>query len=180
MSENGSQQKGKSRNLFMRFLLFWVGLPPIRQGKLQLWHILRNDAWAGYGGGTLYTRSKKIPPEIMDRVREATAKAKVPYDQYWKAQPPRGLLWGQLGGEDGVRAENGRDMSERWDNSDRLDKAYSHIFSISLNVDGMPLFWSTMNGQWMIPMFAIQSKQNWSVQLRHPHPTNTNSSLPIS
>ena len=61
----------------------------------------------------------------MDRVREATAKAKVPYDQYWKAQPPRGLLWGQLGGEDGVRAENGRDMSLRWDNSDRLDKAYS-------------------------------------------------------
>ena len=45
----------------------------------------RNDAWAGYGGGTLYTRSKTISPEVLERVREATAKAKVPYDKYWKA-----------------------------------------------------------------------------------------------
>ena len=45
----------------------------------------RNDAWAGYGGGTLYTRSKTISPEILERVREATAKAKVPYDKFWKA-----------------------------------------------------------------------------------------------
>jgi len=44
-----------------------------------------NDAWANYGGGTLYTRQKTVPPEILDRVREATAKAKVPYDKYWKA-----------------------------------------------------------------------------------------------
>eukprot|EP00435_Cladocopium_sp_Y103_P046290 s361_g13.t1 len=48
------------------------------------WPLPRNDAWAGYGGGTLYTRSKTISPVVLERVREATAKAKVPYDKYWK------------------------------------------------------------------------------------------------
>lgn len=50
------------------------------------WHSARNDAWAGYGGGTLYTRSKTISPEVLERVREATAKANVPYDKYWKVE----------------------------------------------------------------------------------------------
>jgi len=54
------------------------------KGFVLIYYRGQNDAWAGYGGGTLYTRSKTIPPEIMDRVREATGKAKVPYDRYWK------------------------------------------------------------------------------------------------
>ena len=28
---------------------------------------LRNDAWAGYGGGTLYTRAKTLPPQLLCR-----------------------------------------------------------------------------------------------------------------
>jgi len=58
----------------------------------------RNAAWAGYGGGTLYTRSKTISPEVLERVREATAKAKVPYDKYWKADGMMGPLgsWEEL------------------------------------------------------------------------------------
>ena len=47
---------------------------------------LRNDAWAGYGGGTLYTRAKTVPADILERVKEATAKANVPYDRFWKAR----------------------------------------------------------------------------------------------
>lgn len=54
------------------------------QGFVLIYYRGQNDAWAGYGGGTLYTRSKTISPEVLERVREATAKAKVPYDKYWK------------------------------------------------------------------------------------------------
>jgi len=53
-------------------------------GFVLIYYRGQNDAWAGYGGGTLYTRARTPPPEIMDRVREATAKAKVPFDKFWK------------------------------------------------------------------------------------------------
>jgi len=53
-------------------------------GFVLIYYRGQNDAWAGYGGGTLYTRAKTVPPQILERVRAATAKAKVPYDKYWK------------------------------------------------------------------------------------------------
>eukprot|EP00441_Pelagodinium_beii_P033029 CAMPEP_0197638462 /NCGR_PEP_ID=MMETSP1338-20131121/13383_1 /TAXON_ID=43686 ORGANISM="Pelagodinium beii, Strain RCC1491" /NCGR_SAMPLE_ID=MMETSP1338 /ASSEMBLY_ACC=CAM_ASM_000754 /LENGTH=462 /DNA_ID=CAMNT_0043211045 /DNA_START=95 /DNA_END=1483 /DNA_ORIENTATION=- len=54
-------------------------------GFVLIYYRGQNDAWAGYGGGTLYTRAKTIPPQILDRVRAATAKANVPYDKFWKS-----------------------------------------------------------------------------------------------
>mmetsp|Transcript_57903 Transcript_57903/g.148950 ORF Transcript_57903/g.148950 Transcript_57903/m.148950 type:complete len:479 (+) Transcript_57903:2-1438(+) len=53
-------------------------------GFILIYYRGRNDAWAGYGGGTLYTRARTVPPAIMERVREATARAKVPFDKFWK------------------------------------------------------------------------------------------------
>jgi len=53
-------------------------------GFVLIYYRGRNDAWAGYGGGTLYTRAKQVPAQILGRVREACAKANVPFDKYWK------------------------------------------------------------------------------------------------
>jgi len=53
-------------------------------GFVLIYYRGRNDAWAGYGGGTLYTRSPKVTPEILEKVCEATAKANVPFYKYWK------------------------------------------------------------------------------------------------
>eukprot|EP00929_Paragymnodinium_shiwhaense_P101403 TRINITY_DN6448_c0_g1_i1.p1 TRINITY_DN6448_c0_g1~~TRINITY_DN6448_c0_g1_i1.p1 ORF type:complete len:487 (+),score=155.88 TRINITY_DN6448_c0_g1_i1:105-1565(+) len=54
------------------------------KGFVLIYYRGNNDAWAGYGGGTLYTRTKYVPPEILDRVKEACLKAKVPFDKYWE------------------------------------------------------------------------------------------------
>jgi len=53
-------------------------------GFVLIYYRGQNDAWAGYGGGTLYTRAKTVPPQILQRVREATARASVPYDKFWR------------------------------------------------------------------------------------------------
>uniref|UniRef100_A0A7S4WHS9 VDE lipocalin domain-containing protein n=1 Tax=Alexandrium monilatum TaxID=311494 RepID=A0A7S4WHS9_9DINO len=52
-------------------------------GFVLVYYRGQNDAWAGYGGGTLYTRKKTIPPEILDRVCDAAARANVPFYKYW-------------------------------------------------------------------------------------------------
>lgn len=60
------------------------------KGWVLVYYRGQNDAWANYGGGTLYTRARQTPgkfelgPEILDRVRAAAAKANVPFDKYWK------------------------------------------------------------------------------------------------
>jgi len=52
-------------------------------GFVLIYYRGQNDAWAGYGGGTLYTRAKRPPQEIVERVAEATEKARVPFYRYW-------------------------------------------------------------------------------------------------
>jgi len=53
-------------------------------GFVLIYYRGQNDAWAGYGGGTLYTRSRYPDERILSRVRGATARAKVPFDEFWK------------------------------------------------------------------------------------------------
>lgn len=53
-------------------------------GFVLIYYRGQNDAWAGYGGGTLYTRSRYPDERILSRVRGATARANVPFDQFWK------------------------------------------------------------------------------------------------
>eukprot|EP01041_Mallomonas_annulata_P001411 gene1411-2709_t len=38
-----------------------------------------NDAWDGYGGAFLYTRSPTVRPELFPRLTEAVARMKIPY-----------------------------------------------------------------------------------------------------
>jgi violaxanthin de-epoxidase len=38
-----------------------------------------NDAWDGYGGAFLYTRSPTLPTELVPRLNEAVARMKTPY-----------------------------------------------------------------------------------------------------
>mmetsp|Transcript_135559 Transcript_135559/g.343007 ORF Transcript_135559/g.343007 Transcript_135559/m.343007 type:complete len:377 (+) Transcript_135559:1721-2851(+) len=52
-------------------------------GFVLIYYRGRNDAWAGYGGGTLYTRSPKLTAELLEKVCEATAKAGVPFYKFW-------------------------------------------------------------------------------------------------
>lgn len=53
-------------------------------GWVLIYYRGRNDAWAGYGGGTLYTRSPKVSQQILERVSEACERANVPFDKFWK------------------------------------------------------------------------------------------------
>lgn len=55
-----------------------------KRGFVLIYYVGSNDAWANYGGGTLYTRSKTVPPEIVQRVQAATEKIKIPFDKYWR------------------------------------------------------------------------------------------------
>jgi violaxanthin de-epoxidase len=41
-----------------------------------------NDAWDGYGGAFLYTRSPNVRPELFPRLEKAMERAKTPYQ--WK------------------------------------------------------------------------------------------------
>eukprot|EP00931_Biecheleriopsis_adriatica_P115429 TRINITY_DN91213_c0_g1_i1.p1 TRINITY_DN91213_c0_g1~~TRINITY_DN91213_c0_g1_i1.p1 ORF type:complete len:518 (+),score=106.47 TRINITY_DN91213_c0_g1_i1:63-1556(+) len=54
------------------------------KGWALIYYRGQNDAWAGYGGGTLYTRASSVPDSILERVRAAAARANVPYDKFWK------------------------------------------------------------------------------------------------
>lgn len=45
-----------------------------------------NDAWDGYGGGVLYTRSPTIRPDLIPRLEAAVDRAKLPYK--WKDFTP--------------------------------------------------------------------------------------------
>jgi len=53
-------------------------------GFVLIYYRGRNDAWAGYGGGTLYTRAPTVNRALLDRVGDACDKAKVPFFKYWK------------------------------------------------------------------------------------------------
>jgi len=67
------------------FILDYDNMDDPEAGWVLVYYRGRNDAWAGYGGGTLYTRSKTIPPQILDRVKAACDKIQIPYDAFWKA-----------------------------------------------------------------------------------------------
>jgi violaxanthin de-epoxidase len=67
------------------FILDYDSMDDPEKGWVLVYYRGRNDAWAGYGGGTLYTRAKTIPPQILDRVKAACDKIQIPYDKFWKA-----------------------------------------------------------------------------------------------
>jgi len=66
------------------FILDYDNMEDPNTGWVLVYYRGRNDAWAGYGGGTLYTRSKTVPPQILDRVKAACDKIKMPFDAFWK------------------------------------------------------------------------------------------------
>ncbi|CAM9476966.1 unnamed protein product [Scytosiphon promiscuus] len=41
-----------------------------------------NDAWDGYGGGTLYTKDKTVPPGIVDRVKAKSEAAGIKWSRW--------------------------------------------------------------------------------------------------
>ena len=42
----------------------------------------QNDAWKGYGGATVYTRSKSLPTELIPELREKVAAAGLDWDKF--------------------------------------------------------------------------------------------------
>ncbi|CAN0377748.1 unnamed protein product, partial [Hapterophycus canaliculatus] len=41
-----------------------------------------NDAWDGYGGGTLYTKDKTVPPGIVERVKAKSEAAGIEWSRW--------------------------------------------------------------------------------------------------
>jgi violaxanthin de-epoxidase len=66
------------------YILDYDKLDDPQNGWVLVYYRGSNDAWKGYGGGTLYTRAKTVPPQILDRVRAACDKISIPYDRFWK------------------------------------------------------------------------------------------------
>lgn len=44
----------------------------------------KNDAWIGYGGAVVYTRSKTLPESIVPQLREATSKVGIDFDRQFR------------------------------------------------------------------------------------------------
>jgi len=42
----------------------------------------QNDAWIGYGGAVVYSRSSTIPKKYIPRIKKSFAKANVDFDKF--------------------------------------------------------------------------------------------------
>jgi len=90
-------------------------------GFVLVYYRGRNDAWAGYGGGTLYTRARSIPPQILERVCEATARANVPFYRFWQVTDNRCQA---VGDQNSLRAQFAERLVEQAANSAEVQLTY--------------------------------------------------------
>lgn len=69
-------------NEYLHYQDDWYILDAVNDSHILVYYRGRNDAWVGYGGAVLYTRSPTVPQSIVPRITEKLAAANVKWDDF--------------------------------------------------------------------------------------------------
>lgn len=69
-------------NAFLHYQDDWYVISSKPDEYAFIYYIGQNDAWKGYGGATVYTRSSKLPEALVPELRAAAERAGLDWDKF--------------------------------------------------------------------------------------------------